>query len=56
MAINKDTKEDYKGSVDEKGLPHRKGVNTTYWGDKIRCIEEGIWQKGFLVKGSETIF
>ena len=28
MAINKDTKEDYKGSVDEKGLPHGKRVNT----------------------------
>ncbi len=53
---DKDIKQDYKGSVDEKGLPHGKGVNTTYWDDKVRCIEEGLWQKGFLVEGSETIF
>ena len=48
--------QDYKGSTDEKGLPHGKGINTTYWSDKIRCIEEGHWQRGFLVEGSETIF
>ena len=53
---DKDIKEDYKGSVDEKGLPHGKGVNTTYWDDKVRCIQEGLWQKGFLVEGSETLF
>ena len=53
---DKDIKEDYKGSVDENGLPHGKGTNTTYWGEKVRCIEEGFWQKGFLVEGSETIF
>ena len=53
---DKDVKQDYKGPVDEKGLPHGKGINTTYWGVKVRCIEEGLWQKGFLVEGSETIF
>ena len=53
---DKNTKQDYKGSTDEKGLPHGKGINTTYWGDKIRCIEEGYWRRGFLVEGSETIF
>tara|TARA_E500000178_G_scaffold41422_1_gene37125 strand:- start:63 stop:677 length:615 start_codon:yes stop_codon:yes gene_type:complete len=53
---DKDIKEDYKGSVDEKGLPHGKGVNATYWDDKVRCIQEGLWQKGFLVEGSETLF
>ena len=50
------TKEEYKGSVDEKGLPHGKGINTTFWDDKVRCVEEGVWQRGFLVEGSETIF
>lgn len=53
---DKDIKQDYKGPVDEKGLPHGKGINTTYWDDKVRCIEEGMWRKGFLVEGSETIF
>jgi len=53
---DKEIKDDYKGSVDEKGLPHGKGINTTYWGEKVRCIEEGLWQRGFLVEGSETIF
>ena len=26
---DKDVKQDYKGPVDEKGLPHGKGINTT---------------------------
>ena len=56
MEVKKKITKDYKGSTDEKGLPHGKGINTTYWSDKIRCIEEGHWQRGFLVEGSETIF
>ena len=49
-------KEDYIGSFDEKGLPNGKGVNTFYFGNKIRRIQEGLWQGGFLVEGSETLF
>ena len=53
---NTKVKEDYKGSYDEKGLPSGKGVKTSYWDEKIRMIEDGIWQDGFLVEGSETVF
>ena len=53
---NEKKKEDYLGSFDEEGLPSGKGVKTTYWDHKIRMIEEGIWQRGFLVEGSETVF
>ena len=53
---NTKVKEDYKGSYDEKGLPSGKGVKTSYWDEKIRMIEDGIWQDGFLLEGSETVF
>ena len=52
----KDIKQNYDGYKNKDGLPHGKGILKTYWDDKIRCIEDGFWQGGFLVEGSETIF
>ena len=42
MTTDKDIKDNYVGSVDEKGLPYGKGINTTYWGDKVFIISF-IW-------------
>ena len=53
---NKNVNQKYDGSSNEKGLPNGNGTLTTYWDDKVRCIEQGFWQEGFLVEGSETIF
>ena len=56
MKNKKKVHENYKGSVDDAGLPHGKGIKTIYWDEKIRIIEEGFWENGFLVEGSETVF
>lgn len=48
--------EKYNGSLNDEGLPDGKGVNIRYENGKIKCVEDGVWHKGFLIEGSETTF
>ena len=49
--------DEYKGSKNKEGLPHGKGINISKGSDgKIKCIEEGNWENGFLIEGSETLY
>ena len=47
----------YNGSKNNEGIPNGQGTKISKESDgKITCIEEGIWENGFLVKGSNTSY
>ena len=47
----------YNGSKNNEGIPNGQGTKISKESDgTITCIEEGIWENGFLVKGSNTSY